>query len=87
MAISELKRTKQLWERLEKSKEVVLTRDGKPGALMLEVSPGNLETVVAAVRRALFSEAVSNARARAERAGGLSDKDIEREIADSRRLP
>ena len=85
MAISELKRTKQLWERLEKSKEVVLTRDGKPGALMLEVSPGSLEAVVAAVRRALFSEAVSNARARAERTGGLSDKDIEREIAASRR--
>ncbi len=83
MAVSELKRSKDLWRRLSSAKEVVLTRDGKPGALMVGVSPDNLEEVVAAVRRALFSLAVSNARARAE-VQPASDTEIEREIQASR---
>ncbi len=84
MAVSEMKRTKQLWSRLSQSKEVVLTRDGKPGALMLEVNPENLETVVNAVRRALFSESVSKIRARAEIEGIPSEVEIAQEIAASR---
>lgn len=83
MAVSELKRSKNLWNRLSASREVVLTREGKPGALMVGVSPDNLDDVVAAVRRALFSQAVSNVRARAE-AHPVSDADIEREINDAR---
>lgn len=79
MAVSELKRSRDLWKRLSFSKEVVLTRDGKPGALMVEVSPESIEDVVKAMRRALFSQAVSNAR---KRAGNepMSDDEIEREI-------
>lgn len=76
MAVSELKRSKTLWSRLSASKELVLTRDGKPGALMVEISPENLEQVVSVVRRALFSEAVSQARQRAE-----TNSDLEEELA------
>lgn len=83
MAVSELKRSKNLWSRLSASREVVLTRDGKPGALMVGVSPENLEGVVAAVRRALFSQAVSNVRARSE-VDPVSDAEIEREINAAR---
>ncbi len=80
MAVNELKRSKNLWARLAKEKEVVLTKDGKPGALMLEVTPENLETVVSAVRAALFSEAVSRVRRRAAERGVPSDDDILAEI-------
>ena len=83
MPVSELKRSKNLWASLSESKEVVLTRDGKPGALMVEVTGDNLEQVVQAVRRALFSQAVSNARQRA-RLNPPSDADIEREIQQAR---
>ncbi len=83
LAVGELKQSRKLWERLAKSKEVVLTKDGKPGALMVEVSPENLESVVTAVRRALFSEAVSKARRRA-RANRPTHRDIENEIRSSR---
>ena len=76
MAVSELKRSKSLWSRLSASKELVLTRDGKPGALMVEISPENLEQVVSVVRRALFSEAVSQSRRRAE-----GNPELEEEIA------
>ena len=83
MAVSELKRSRSLWSRLSASKELILTRDGKPGALMVEVSSDNVEHVVTAVRRALFSEAVSQARARAEGNLNLED-DIKREIEAAR---
>lgn len=84
VAISELKRSKALWARLAQSREVVLTKDGRPGALLLEVKPDNLETVVSAVRRALFSDAVSLMRARAEVEGELDEVAIEKEIQASR---
>ena len=81
--ISELKRSKQLWSRLAASKELVLTRDGRPGALMVEVAPDNLELVVGAIRRALFSESVTQARRRARGVEGL-EEEIEREIQAAR---
>ena len=84
MAVSELKRSKNLWNRLSASKEVVLTRDGKPGALMIEVSPANLEQVVKSVRRALFSQAISNARTKTE-LSPVDDEEIEREIQATRK--
>lgn len=83
MAVSELKRSKSLWSRLSASKELVLTRDGKPGALMVEISPENLEQVVSVVRRALFSEAVSQARQRAETNSAL-EEEIAKEIEAAR---
>jgi len=75
-----------LWARLARSREVVLTKDGRPGALLLEVKPDNLETVVSAVRRALFSDAVCLIRARAEVEGELDEVAIEKEIQASREL-
>jgi len=83
MAVSELKRSRTLWARLAKSKEMVLTRDGKPGALLVEVSGDNLEAVLGAVRRALFSQAVSKARRRAEERPPTGEE-LEREIRAAR---
>lgn len=80
VAVSELKHSKSLWSRLAKEKEVVLTKDGKPGALMLGVTPESLETVVTAVRKALFSESVSNVRRRTAEVGRLSEAEILSEI-------
>ena len=80
LAVSELKHSKNLWSRLSKEKEVVLTKDGKPGALILEVTSESLDTVVTAVRKALFSESVSNVRRRTAEAGGFSEAEIRAEI-------
>jgi len=84
MAVSELKHSKNLWTRLAKDEEVVLTKDGKPGALMLGVTPENLETVVRAVRQALFSEAVSNIRRRTASEGIPTAAEIQAEIEAAR---
>lgn len=82
IGVNELKQSKKMWETLAREKELILTKDGKPGALILEISPEGLEATVAAVRRALFSESVSAARART---AGVSPAEIEREIASFRR--
>ena len=83
IGVSELKKSKAMWEMLAREKELVLTRDGKPGALIVEITPEGLENAVSAVRRALFSEAVSSMRRRAA-ANPPTDKDIAREIRASR---
>ncbi|HEY8966937.1 MAG TPA: hypothetical protein VIM58_10860 [Candidatus Methylacidiphilales bacterium] len=64
LGVADLKQSKKFWETLAEEKEIILTRDGKPGALILEIDASNLEATVAAVRRALFSEAVGTARLR-----------------------
>ncbi len=64
LGVADLKQSKKLWETLAQEKEIVLTKDGRPGALILEISPETLETTLAAVRRALFSDAVAAARLR-----------------------
>lgn len=84
MAVSELKKSRDLWARLARSREVVLTKDGKPGALLVEVKPETVEVVVSSIRRSLFSDAVSTMRARAEVLGGLDESEIEREIQATR---
>lgn len=69
---------------LARSREVVLTKDGKPGALLVQVKPETVEAVVSSIRRSLFSDAVSTMRARAEVVGGLDESEIEREIQATR---
>ena len=64
LGVADLKQSKKLWETLAEEKEIILTRDGRPAALILEIHPEGLEATVAAVRRALFSDAVASARMR-----------------------
>jgi hypothetical protein len=84
IGVSDLKKSREMWEMLAREKELILTRDGKPGALIVEITPEGLETAVAAVRRALFSGAVSSIRQRAEK-NPPSPEEIESEIRASRR--
>ncbi|SDU03825.1 hypothetical protein SAMN05444156_1597 [Verrucomicrobium sp. GAS474] len=64
IGVADLKQSKKFWETLAHEKEIVLTRDGRPGALILEIHPESLEATLAAVRRAFFSDAVATARTR-----------------------
>jgi len=82
IGVSELKKSKSMWEMLERDKELILTRDGKPGALILPVTPEGVEGTLRAVRRALFCETVSAIRSRG---GDCATADIDREISAVRR--
>ncbi len=65
MPVAELKKTRELWRRLDEDKELVITRDGRPRAIMVSIQPDELETSLAEIRRALFSASVMNIRERA----------------------
>ena len=80
IGVSDLKQSKRLFTRLAAEKELVLTRDGRPSALIISVPPEGVEHAMKAVRRALFSSAVANARARAARRPA-SPADLARELA------
>jgi antitoxin (DNA-binding transcriptional repressor) of toxin-antitoxin stability system len=67
LAVNELKRSKDVWKKLDAERELVITRDGKPCAILVGVSPDTVESDLAEVRRALFSAAVTRGRVRARR--------------------
>ena len=87
LAAKDLNNTRELWQKLADERELVITRDGKPTALMISVSPETVEDSLREVRRALFSAAVSRVRRRAEEEGIPEDAAIAAEIDQSRRDP
>lgn len=85
LAARDLKKTRELWQKLADARELVITRDGRPSALMISVSPETVEDTLREVRRALFSAAVGRVRSRAEEEGIPDDAAIAAEIDQSRR--
>lgn len=83
MAVKDLKKTRELREVLSRDREVIVTKDGKPFALMVEISPDAVEDSLDAVRRALFSSAVKQARSKAVELP-MDDESIAAEILASR---
>ena len=84
MAVKDLKKTRFLRERLEKERELILTKDGQPFALIIGIQPENVESSLAEIRRAKFSAAVMGAR-RKTVSSPLDRKKIDDEILKSRK--
>lgn len=76
---------KAIWENLEKDGEVVITNNGKPSALLVDIGDGDLEDTLKAVRQARAMMAFNSMRTKAAEKGYLSDEEIEAEIAAARR--
>jgi hypothetical protein len=88
IAIKDLKQPRRLKERLSNEKELLLTSDGRPVAVLVDVGPADdPEVVIQAVRDSRSRLALARARASARKAGTntMSMRDIEREIATARR--
>jgi len=84
LAIKDLKKTRMVREMLDNERELVLTCDGRPFAMLVGISPDSVEESLKEVRRALFSSAVS--RIRRKTAGNtVSEEEIEKEISASRK--
>ena len=81
IGVSELKQTKRMWKMLDSDGELVLTKEGKPGAVILAVTPETLESTVRSIRRARFSDVVARIRSKGV---ALSEVEIEGEIANYR---
>ena len=76
IGVKDLKRPRELRDTLEREREVIVTKDGQPFAVMIGVDPECADDVLSEVRRALFSAAVVRARRRA-----LSEPFTESEVA------
>ena len=71
---------KNIWEKLSASGEVVITNNGKPSALMLNINDGEFEEVLRSVRQAKAMRALNAIRFEAAQKGFLSEEEIEAEI-------
>jgi antitoxin (DNA-binding transcriptional repressor) of toxin-antitoxin stability system len=83
LAVKDLKKTRYLRERLEKDRELILTKDGQPFAVIIGIPPENVERSLAEIRRARFSAAVAAARQKSVSAPP-DQTDIDLEIKKSR---
>jgi len=75
---------KRIWQALTNSGEVVITNNGKPTALMLNITEDNSDQTVRAVRQARVMLAVNHLCGLAAERGFMSEEDTEAEIAASR---
>jgi len=84
IAVKDLKRPRDLRDTLEREHEVVVTKDGRPFAIMVGVDADGAEDALREVRRALFSSAVLRARRKAACAA-ISEEEIAEEVAAARK--
>ena len=88
IAIQDLKQPRQLKERLRAEKELLLTSDGRPVAVLLNLDAAeDPETMVQSIRDSRSRLALSRVREAAARSGAarLSLAEINREIAATRK--
>jgi antitoxin (DNA-binding transcriptional repressor) of toxin-antitoxin stability system len=76
--------SKRMWTDLTSGDEVVLTNNGKPSALVIDIPEGSFDEIVQAVRQAKAMIALNSIRKKAARTGFMSDEDIESVIAEAR---
>ncbi|MBM3189910.1 MAG: hypothetical protein FJZ90_14455, partial [Chloroflexi bacterium] len=76
----------EVWEKLRKQRQLVLTSNGRPVAIIAEVGEENVEATIAALRRARAQAAVSHMRATAQERhlDGMTAPEIDAEIAAAR---
>ena len=77
----------QIWKALPVEKEMVITNNGKPIALLTPISDQTMEETIQAVRTALASTAVKTIQADSIASGrsAISDEEIDAEITAVRR--
>lgn len=76
---------KSLWDSLVADGEVVITSNGRPTALLLDIADGSFEETLKAVRQAKAMIAFNSMRSKAASKGYMTDEEIEAEIAAARK--
>ena len=75
---------KDVWTKLSKNGELILTNNGKPIALLLNLPDGQFEDTLRAVRQAKAMRSFNMIREEAAERGFLTDEEIENEIRSYR---
>lgn len=75
---------KSIWQDLSSDGQVVITNNGKPTAILLDISDGSFEETIKAIKQAKAMIAFNSMREKAHKKGFMSDDEIEQEIKTSR---
>ena len=77
----------QVWKKLTEEKEMVITNNGRPIALLTPISDENLEETISAMRRARAVNAIKNMQLNSVKTGknGMTEEEIKEEIRQSRK--
>jgi len=78
--VRELRSPKDVWAKLSQKGELVLTNNGKPTALLLNLPDGQFEDALRAVRQAKVMRSFNLIREEAAERGYLTDEEIANEI-------
>ena len=78
---------REVWKKLSETHEVIITNNGKPSALMIEIDDESLEDVLVSVRQSMVMRAVNKLRLASIRGGRseMTDEDIDAEISKVRK--
>lgn len=76
---------KNIWENLSADGEVVITNNGKPTAIMIDITDGSFEETIKAVRQAKAMIAFNSMRQKASKDGYMTEEEIEAEISAARK--
>ena len=77
--------SKSMCADLSSGDEVVITNNGRPSALMIDIPEGSFDEIVQAVRQAKAMIALNSMRRKAARAGCMTDDDIQSIIEEARK--
>jgi antitoxin (DNA-binding transcriptional repressor) of toxin-antitoxin stability system len=81
-------RSAEIWRELPEQREMVITSNGRPVAILAAVGESNLEESLAAFRRARAVDAVASMQRRSVARGTdkLTAADVEAEVAAARKV-
>ncbi|MDR2131789.1 MAG: type II toxin-antitoxin system Phd/YefM family antitoxin [Clostridiales Family XIII bacterium] len=72
--------SREIWDKLSRDDEIIVTNNGKPTALLLNVSENNFEETLRLIRQAKVLRIVGDMREEAGERGFLNDEEIDAEI-------
>ena len=78
---------REVWEKLSETREVIITNNGKPSALMIKIDDECLEDVLSSVRQSVAMRAVNQLRLASIRSGRseMTAEDIDVEVSKVRK--
>lgn len=76
--------SKEMFHTLNHGEDVIITNNGKPAALMIDINQNNFEEVLHAVRQAKAMIAFNSMRMKAAASGYMSEEEINAEIDAAR---
>ena len=76
--------SRDIWRKLSQDGKMVITNNGKPTALLLDISNEDLEETLLALRQVRAMRLFNSMRAHAQQRGFLSEQEIEAEIQAAR---